>query len=552
MKKVDLKSNKIHKLKNFIITNKKEIIVILLVFALLTYMFFQFRLFVTYDSSKYYEYMGFFTGKYPISQWDPVRGPIYPFIIFIFTSLFGNNHFGVLFGNYLIYIGMMIMAYIIMKKLFKDIYKKDIPIYLWILFIVLFVFNPIMIGYQHLMLTESVIPIVLFASSLLCINFYSMKFSDNRKKYIIISIVLCVLSAIAYFIKQPFAPIVWISIFITAVLSAIYLKSWKEFGIKVLIFVCSMFFTFVSLMCWNGVIRLNDRNDVNNSASAMTARGIISMEYNFKREEKNSFCNDRFLSNHYLESNDYNIIKNNMNDNNWCDKIEVYNVYNRKLEYVRTEVLFKKNKEVGLFESIGFLFKLWFKYPIYAMQSYYQSYLTITDLQNIADKFGDYTPVAGISDDVKRENNDLALIIYHKGYNNVYWDTNSDEPVFPNALKINPHKDMKSFETKTSDNEDASVIMRLLSPTANTLFKFLMTFSFVFMIYSFIKFIMYKNVNYFVMTLFSGMAFTNIMFNVLFGANIDRYVYPTYIFMILVLILCFADKREYNKRKVKK
>ena len=552
MKKKKEKSKKLESIKKFIITNKVELLIIFCVLIALTYMFFQFRLFVTFDSSKYYEYLSYLKGKLPMSQWDPVRGPIYPIVILIFTTLFGNNHFGMLFGNYIIYIAMIYIGYKILKKVFQDIYKKDVPIYLWILFIVLFVFNPIMIGYQHLMLTESIIPIVFFASSLLCLKFYTISFKENKKKYIIYSIVLCLLSTIAYFIKQPFAPVVWMSIFITAVLSGIYLKSWKEFGIKLLVFVFSLIFTFISLMCWNSIIKLNDGNDPSNSATAMTARGLIGMPYHFKSEEKESYCNNSFLTYHTLESSDYDKVKTLMKSSDWCKKIDVYNVYDNGQNYKKTEIIFKKDENISLFESVGFLLKLWFKYPVYSIHSYYENLLTITDLENIVDKFGDYTPVAGIESDVKRENNDLALVIFNKGYNNVYWEPNNDEPIFPEALKINPSVDMNDYETTTSDNQRASVIMRLLSPVSVTLFKFLMTFSFIFMIYAFIKFIKNKNISYFVVTLFSGMAVTNVMFNVLFAANIDRYVYPTYIFMLLAFIICFADKREYNKKKVKK
>lgn len=552
MKKKKEKNKKIESIKKFIVTNKIEILLIISVLIALTYMFFQFRLFVTFDSSKYYEYLDFLKGELPMSQWDPVRGPIYPMVIFLFTTLFGNNHFGMLLGNYFIYIAMIFIAYKIMKTVFKDIYGKDIPIYLWILFIVLFIFNPIMIGYQHLMLTESIIPIIFFISSLLCLKYYTIAFKDNKKKYIIYSLVLCILSTIAYFLKQPFAPVVWMSIFITAVLSGIYLKSWKEFGIKLLVFVGSLVFTFVSLMCWNGIIKLNNGNDPSNSASAMTARGLISMPYHFKGEDEEVYCNYNFLSLHNLDNSDYDKMKNLMKSSDWCKKIDVYNVYDSSQNYKKTEILFKKGDNVSIVESVCFLLKLWFKYPVYSAHSYYENLLTITDLQNIVDKFGDYTPVAGIESDVKRENNDLALVIFNKGYNNVYWEPNNDEPIFPESLRINPSVDMNDYETTTSDNQRASVIMRLLSPVSVTLFKFLMTFCFVFMIYAFIKFIKHKNISYFVVTLFSGMAVTNVLFNVLFAANIDRYVYPTYIFMLLVLIICFADKREYNKKKVKK
>ena len=91
--------------------------------------------------------------------------------------------------------------------------------------------------------------------------------------------------------------------------------------------------------------------------------------------------------------------------------------------------------------------------------------------------------------------------------------------------------------------------MNLLKPISTTLFKFLMFGCGIILIYSFIRFLLNKNIFYFTMTLLSSISFTNVMFNTMLGANIDRYVYPTYPLMIIVFIIMFIDKRQTNSKR---
>ncbi len=536
-------------IKKYLCNNYKKLIIIGLVLGLLSYVFFSFRIFITYDGAKYYDYLSHFKGTSPFSEWDEVRGPVYPFILFMVTSIFGNNGFGVLFGNFLFYLGIIYFAYKSLNIIFKENDSKHTPMYLWVLFVLLFIFNPIMIGYQHTMLTEAIIPLFYMIAVYIELKLYKITFKDNKKKYIVSSIILCILSSLSYLLKQPFAPSIWISIFITAVISGIYLKSLKEFFIKTSIFIASIVFTFITLIGWNAIIHSGE--NAHNSASAMTSRGIISMLYNFKKEDESTYCNDKFLENHSLSYKDKMDMESLMKNDNWCKRVEVYNVYNRDLTYKSTEIKITANDDMSLTEAISLLMKLWIKYPDLAAYSYYNNYMTITDMYNVQSKYDNFTPVAGLESDVVRENSDIALVIYNTKYYNVFWDLSSDEPVNPDVFRYNVREELGHYVGKMAKNNKIAVLMTMFGTVATFLFKMLMTFSPFFMIYSFVQFIKTKKVWYFMNTLISGMALTSILFNALFAANIDRYVYPTYVLMILALIICFMDKKQPKEGKKK-
>ena len=68
-------------------------------------------------------------------------------------------------------------------------------------------------------------------------------------------------------------------------------------------------------------------------------------------------------------------------------------------------------------------------------------------------------------------------------------------------------------------------------------------------VYSFIKFIKNKNINYFLISICSLTTFVDAFFHVFTGHVIDRYAYPVYPLMILVLTLLFMEKNNEDTKK---
>ena len=78
---------------------KRIIFLILLVVS-----FFSATLTITWDSAHYLSYVDIFEGVSPITNWDIVRGPIFPIFIYIGDILFGKSSIGLLCLVFILYL----------------------------------------------------------------------------------------------------------------------------------------------------------------------------------------------------------------------------------------------------------------------------------------------------------------------------------------------------------------------------------------------------------------------------------------------------------------
>ena len=546
------------KIWKYISDNKLAFIISFILLIIFTYIYFQFNIYITYDGAYYHSYLGYFNGLYPFSRWDTVRGIGFPLLLLIFTKLFGDTGRGVLFGLYLFEIAFLVTSYYLIKKVLKE-NKYEVPNYLKLLYILLIMFNSYIVGYSHTLLTESIMPFIYVFVGVICLNFYKKSYKKNKKEFIINASILCLLSIISYLIKQPYAPSVWMAIFITAVLSGFYFKSFKAFGCKAIVFILALILTFVSTSTWNLFLKLNGKtND-------MTTVGLISgfadgMLYHVKKQSKENYCSSDILKKYKFNKSDSSTIKkiipNNSNlsiedDNSWCDNLDIYNVYDFNQNYVESVVLFKPSGITTVGQTIKFLFRMYFSHPILAIHSYYKNYLAIINLVNVTNIFNDFTPFGGITYDVSRENEGVAMPVFYTNIPNNFWEQDPSYE-FPEQVPNSPPIAMKDYVGVTTTNERVSTLFKLIEPLCKFTFKFLMLFSIVYFVYGFINYIKHeKKQIYFIITLFSGMAVVSIIFNALYAANIDRYVYVCYTLMLIVLLLTLVNKKELLKEEKK-
>ena len=110
---------------------------------------------------------------------------------------------------------------------------------------------------------------------------------------------------------------------------------------------------------------------------------------------------------------------------------------------------------------------------------------------------------------------------------------------------------MKNYVGKTTTNEKVYTLFKLVLPIAKFTFKFLMLFCIVYLIYGFINYVRHGQKQiHFIIVLFSGMSLVSILFNALYAANIDRYVYVCYTLMLVVL-LTLINKKDLLKEMKK-
>ena len=99
--------------------NKKNIAIIL-IFMVLTMMFFTYRVIITYDTSHYLWLSSLLTQNGDFSTWDVARSIVFPLFIRVSNMLFGYNTTGLLVGMYIFYIIMIAICYLIYKDTIKE------------------------------------------------------------------------------------------------------------------------------------------------------------------------------------------------------------------------------------------------------------------------------------------------------------------------------------------------------------------------------------------------------------------------------------------------
>ena len=90
-----------------------KIILGIITVVFLYYIFMKFTIFITVDGSKYYSYLQYFNGSKSFGEWDTIRGPSFPLILHLFTSVFGDNTHGILLGFFIFYIILIYLIYIL-------------------------------------------------------------------------------------------------------------------------------------------------------------------------------------------------------------------------------------------------------------------------------------------------------------------------------------------------------------------------------------------------------------------------------------------------------
>ena len=110
---------------------------------------------------------------------------------------------------------------------------------------------------------------------------------------------------------------------------------------------------------------------------------------------------------------------------------------------------------------------------------------------------------------------------------------------------------MNGFAGYTTGKDSIKELMLIQYNLANYLFKILLLSSLPLFLFSLIRFIKNKNMNYFITCLLSGTAFGHLFFHVMMGAIIDRYAYPVYPLMLLCLFVLIISKPERKKNEKK-
>ena len=114
--------------------------------VLVTIFYFEYSVSILWDSAHYMNYVNIFEGNLAWNQWDVVRGPVFPIIIYLGNFIFGKTSQGLIMNTYLYYVIMLVFCYRILREFFLEdkkvtIKKRNVIIGLFIFLMI--IINPI-------------------------------------------------------------------------------------------------------------------------------------------------------------------------------------------------------------------------------------------------------------------------------------------------------------------------------------------------------------------------------------------------------------------------
>jgi len=347
----------------------------LIMLVLTAIIFFSSILILCFDSAHYLIYVEIFEGKRPFSNWDIVRGPVFPYIIYLATRLFGRTAMGILIMFYLFY---LVFAYCTSKILDRLIIDGKYKFWMKMLLLLYLIFNPIVLGYYHTLLTENVGMTIMMTS---CYMAWQWQFAKNKKSKFLFSIYFSVMASFAYFLKQPYVYTVVIPMIIGIIYALLANHTFKNVRYYCGTFLILVAILWCSIIGWNnflvykGVTMQHDR-----MSDGMLSRQLLTGSSHIKlsRVEKYSEVrNDKFLS-----KSEKDIIS---------DRIEnglgtvIVTLTDLKNHIVSKDIIKADNfNDVSVSNSIASLTKMYFSHPLVITSAYAKNYCAMSSLCVVA------------------------------------------------------------------------------------------------------------------------------------------------------------------------
>lgn len=528
---------------------KTKFLLFILLGIILVFVYFSFPLIIMPDSTEYYSYLKIFYGIDPISSWNVVRGPILPIILFIITLLFGNTMFGLLLGTFVFYILFLFLYYKIINFIIKELNLSKINIIcMWGIFFIFILFNPILFGYFHSLLTEFVAVLIAFVSCLLSWKWININFLTNKRKYIMFNVLFLFLFLFSWFLKQPYFSMAFFPFTIACVISIFKHFNLKNIFQRTLSFSINLLLLILVIIGWSKFLIYNnvDYNKGRNNEYFLS-KAIIGGISNFKIHSESDYITiEALLEDNYISINEKKkIISIINNSNKKYNNFKIVNVTTHSGKLIDKMVLYYNGESYSTKDSLFFLFNSIIKHPLIVLDSYYSNYLaTINIYVSSRDNLGNYSPIKTYTG-FNHENNTIGLA-YLTVDNNFLWIQDYHYDKVSNLYTENK---ASNFSKKTMN----------LFPKINLLaFKTLFFMLPLLLIYAIFRYIRILKVNnkklinlYELIIILLGFSFFHVLFHVITGAIIDRYAYIAFPELILGGLLMLVVKNN-KKNKIDK
>ncbi len=399
--------------------NKKNIVI--LIFGIfITVMFFTYQVVITYDTSHYLWLTSLLNKGGDFSTWDVARGPVFPMFIRICNIIFGHNTNGLLAGMFIFYILMLVGCYLIYKDTIKDEEhcNKKVKYILLFLFLLLVVFNPMIIGYYHTLLTEFVGMTLSIIGCYLAWKWMDVNFKENKEKYSIYTLALAILNAIAWQLKQPYVTTILFPIIIASIISLVRNVSLKNFLQRLATLIVCVIMLITSIKIWNVILEKNNVTIKENRTSAgFFASGILGGMTNYNIQDIEDFDTAQEIEESTkIPEEDKVKIKDILEDKS---EYKAYLVIDTNKE--KYEIVYLKENVISTTEAISFLLSSLVKDPKAIIGGYVSNYLATISIHDI-DFIGNKIEISkNINFITTKEIEAIGYKIYNYGKENVFY-----------------------------------------------------------------------------------------------------------------------------------
>lgn len=530
--------NTFHKMKNifkYICANSRKIS-----FAFIALFFITFPMILTYDSAHYMGYVNILEKKVPFATWDIVRGPVFPILIFFSNFFFGKTSIGLVLLSLIFYLLMLFVSTKVLNVFSRGNQTSKYISYL--LFILLVVFNIIIFGYFHTLLTEFVAISISVVSCYLSWLLLTKSFKNEKKSYLLISLYFVLITTFAWFLKQPYLSIALYPLVVSTIISIFKSKLIKSFIPQFTVILICVISLFFSIKLWNNVLEYKGiKMEGPRSASGLLSYYLINPLENYeiiKDTDEEYIRNGKFLSQEERKS-----IKEKDSG------IRIVEVYNRRGELI-DQMIIETNSDgtASTTNSLKFIVKASFIHPLETLESYTINYLGLINVyQPKTNNSHDYYVEKNFRLSGCYENCAIASIIGQTRNNIYYIPENMFYRVADYEQSLNSPYIFRFVLNKLKTVSIISFnVSFLLLPIA-------LIIAILYMIFGLNRSDRKSKEHMSLVVILLGYSFLHLCTHTVTSAVIDRYASPAYITTILGYIgLLSIIIKSFNKNKFKR
>ena len=229
---------------------------LLIFLAFLVIFYFEYSVTIAWDSAHYMQYVNIFEGTVSSNNWDVVRGPVFPLIIWFGNIIFGKTAQGLLMMTFSFYILMLVFSYKMLKEFFYNCNfsnkTKEVLIFIIMLLIIV---NPIIYGFYHCLLTEFIAITLSVCSCYLGLKWLNVDYYTDKFKYIIFSSIFLILIIFSWFLKQPYVSTTLFVLLVSYFISVFRNKKLWNFIIRTITVISCIAFLIISINIWNMILK---------------------------------------------------------------------------------------------------------------------------------------------------------------------------------------------------------------------------------------------------------------------------------------------------------